>query len=95
MILFGSWVGGQPGPGSDVDYLLITNRELTPGDVERLAAPLANDLENDFGHLPEIHTTTPDEVRGRLGLDDSWLRMAISDGIVLYPPERHRSEFDE
>ncbi len=93
MILFGSRAYGRPGRDSDADFLLIANRLPTPADVERMAATLANDLETDLGFLPQIFPKTPDEVRAELLRGEPFLPKPISEGIVLYPPERPRSEF--
>lgn len=66
VILFGSRAYGRPAPDSDADFLLIANPLPTPADVERMAATLANDLETEFGFLPQIFPKTPDEVRAEL-----------------------------
>jgi hypothetical protein len=96
VILFGSrGPCGQPRPDSDVDFLLISNRKPSGDELNYLAAPIANDLENELG-IPRTHLfpRTPDEVRAELEHDGPFLPTAIGkEGLVVYPPERRRSDF--
>jgi predicted nucleotidyltransferase len=79
IILFGSYAYGTPAPESDVDLLVIMQ---TPHREIQQALEIRNFLNPLFGI--DILVYTPERVKQRLGLGDSFLREVIDKGIILY-----------
>lgn len=84
VILFGSYAEGQPTEDSDVDLLVVMPTDGSPADqsVEiRLAVrpPFPMDLL----------VRTPEKVRERLEMGDSFMRRILEEGRLLY--EAHHS----
>ncbi|MGH7454362.1 MAG: nucleotidyltransferase domain-containing protein [bacterium] len=79
VILFGSFAQGRPTPDSDVDLLIITEFEGRPVDksVEirlKVRPPFPVDLI----------VRTPEKVRERLAMGDSFMKEILAEGKVLY-----------
>lgn len=85
VVLFGSYAYGQPTEGSDVDLLVITPHRgagAAKASEIRLACPRNFSLN--------LLVRSPDEVRKRIGIGDTFLRDVISKGIVLHEDHHAR-----
>ncbi|OGX39534.1 MAG: hypothetical protein A3C53_01040 [Omnitrophica WOR_2 bacterium RIFCSPHIGHO2_02_FULL_68_15] len=80
IILFGSHAGGQPHPDSDVDLLVIMQSHKRP--AER-AAELSKFLEPRPFPV-DLLVRTPQEIRRRLAMGDSFIRDILRHGRLLY-----------
>ena len=80
IVLFGSYVYGNPSPDSDVDLLVILGTQARPVDrylsVSRLLRPRPFPLD--------ILVNTPDEIQQALERGDGFISELITLGRVLY-----------
>lgn len=79
VILFGSYAYGAPSPGSDVDLLIIMR--LQKRGVYQ-AAEIQTRVRPKFPL--DILVRSPEKVKKRLDLGDSFMREVITKGRVLY-----------
>jgi predicted nucleotidyltransferase len=79
IILFGSYAYGRPGPGSDVDLLVVMD---TPLKEMEQAVRICQAIEYHFGL--DLIVRTPATLARRLALGDSFLHEATHKGEVLY-----------
>ncbi len=79
IILFGSYAYGRPGPGSDVDLLVVMDTSLK--EMEQ-AVRICQAIEYHFGL--DLIVRTPATIARRLALGDSFLQEATRKGKVLY-----------
>ena len=84
IILFGSHAYGRPGPGSDVDLLVIMRFRGRP---VRQAIAILNKL-NVLTPI-DLLVRTPEQVQERLALGDQFMREILERGKVMY--EAHNS----
>jgi uncharacterized protein len=79
IILFGSHAYGQPTPESDLDLLVIMQFE---GDPLEQAVAMLNRLNV---LLPiDLLVRTPEQIRHRLEIGDSFMRDIVEQGKVMY-----------
>ncbi|OGZ83903.1 MAG: hypothetical protein A2599_01375 [Candidatus Staskawiczbacteria bacterium RIFOXYD1_FULL_39_28] len=79
VILFGSFAWGEPGPDSDVDLLIVKN---TTDDFFERGIAVRRIID---GVLPvDILVRTPEEIKRRLMLGDSFYVNIIKNGKQLY-----------
>lgn len=80
IILFGSYVYGNPSTDSDVDLLVILDTHARPVDrylsVSRLLRPRPFPLD--------ILVKTPEEIKQALERDDGFISDVVAQGRVLY-----------
>ena len=79
IILFGSYVSGNAGEGSDVDLLVILPFE---GQAIRKSAEILKKVQPRIPVDLLVHT--PDYVRNRLEWNDFFLREIMDRGKTLY-----------
>ena len=79
IILFGSYAYGRPGPGSDVDLLVVMD---TPLKEMEQAVRICQAIDYHFGL--DLIVRTPSTMARRLALGDSFLHEATHNGKVLY-----------
>ncbi len=79
VILFGSYVYGQPHPGSDVDPLVEMD---TPLRDAQQAARICQAIDYHFGL--DVVVRTPATIQKRLAQGDLFLAEVLSRGTVLY-----------
>lgn len=79
VILFGSYVYGQPTPDSDVDLLVIMPME---GNAVAKAVEIQLKLRPSFPL--ELLVRTPEKVRERLEIGDGFMREILTKGKILY-----------
>ncbi len=80
IILFGSRVYGKPRPDSDLDVLVVMDKE---GSHTELTTP----LKQLFSPQPiklDIHARTPTEVTRRLEMGDDFMQTIVGRGQKLY-----------
>jgi len=79
IILFGSYASGRPGPDSDVDLLVIMDYE---------GKPVYKAAEIRMKTMPEfpldLLVKTPQKIRERVKINDTFLKEILEKGIVLY-----------
>jgi uncharacterized protein len=79
ILLFGSYAWGAPTPDSDVDLLVILPFE---------GKPVAKSVEMRLKVRPpfpvDLLVRTPEKVRERLALGDSFMQSILEEGKVLY-----------
>jgi predicted nucleotidyltransferase len=84
IILFGSYAYGKPKPESDVDLLIVMSTSLRSRQqrlqISRALSPRPFPLD--------IVVRTPEQVRERIALGDSFLSEIASRGRVLYARAR-------
>lgn len=82
VILFGSYAYGNPGPGSDIDLLII--KETSERFVDRWVT--VRRLLSDPTRTVSLETfvLTPQEVSRRLAIGDQFLLEIVEKGKVLY-----------
>ncbi len=80
VILFGSYTYGNPRAESDVDLLVVMD---TPLKETQQALKIAQCLERDWFGL-DLIVCTPENLKKRIALGDSFLKEVITQGIVLY-----------
>ena len=79
IILFGSHAYGQPTPASDLDFMVVMQFE---GDPLEQAETMLNRLNM---LLPiDLLVRTPEQIRHRLEMGDSFMRDIIERGKVMY-----------
>ncbi len=82
ILLFGSSASGQPRPDSDVDLLVVMPFEGSPF---RQAAVVLGYVVRTVGVLPmDLLVRTPEQVRERVRMGDSFMREIIERGKVMY-----------
>lgn len=82
IVLFGSYVQGQPTPASDIDLLIIKDSQLSP--YQRLVQ-VRRLLRDPYRRIPiDLLVITPSELEERLKRGDQFLRTIVSQGKVLY-----------
>jgi predicted nucleotidyltransferase len=100
--LVGSWAGGEPGPDSDLDVLLITDAPdaYTTGTPWTEELPDAELVETrDWGALTERRLRFPSGLEVELGIAppawastdplDAGTRRVVRDGLwILHDPDR-------
>jgi predicted nucleotidyltransferase len=80
IILFGSYAYGNPHPESDVDLLVVMDK---PTKETQQAIRITQSLERDWFGL-DLIVCTPEKLKNRIALGDSFLRQIIRKGKVLY-----------
>lgn len=80
VILFGSYAHGHPTADSDVDLFVIMPSRQRPAERARLVSKLLHPRPFPV----DILVRTPQEVRQRLALGDSFIQEIITRGKVLY-----------
>jgi uncharacterized protein len=83
IILFGSYAGGQPHDGSDVDLLVEMETPLREADQ---AVQSCQQIEYHFGI--DLLVRTPATIQRRLAQGDGFLADVFSRGLVLYDSAR-------
>ena len=79
VILFGSYAYGKPTTDSDVDLLVIMDKNK---QMERPSLEVRNRLKPPFPL--DLIVKSPKHIRKRLKMRDYFLRDIINKGIVLY-----------
>lgn len=79
IVLFGSYAYGQPNSASDVDMLVIMDTNLKESEQ---AVTICRHLDYHFGL--DLIVRTPENVKKRLGLGDSFLYEITASGKTLY-----------
>jgi len=80
IILFGSYAYGNPHPESDGDLLVVMDK---PTKETQQAIRITQSLERDWFGL-DLIVCTPEKLKNRIALGDSFLRQIIRKGKVLY-----------
>lgn len=80
IILFGSYVQGNPRPESDVDLLVVMDTELKESKQAYL---IDESLDRDLFGL-DIIVRTPKNLKERIAWGDSFLKEIATYGQVLY-----------
>ena len=80
IILFGSYVWGEPKKDSDIDILIIKKTEKSPYQRIPEARKYLRSINKPF----DILVMKPDEVEKRLKLGDFFIEEIIKNGRVLY-----------
>jgi predicted nucleotidyltransferase len=80
VVLFGSLVKGEIGPGTDIDLFIVKSDvpELGVDRIRELDALVRYRLATDFV------VYTPEEVKQRLSLGDPFVKIILEEGRVLY-----------
>ena len=80
IIVFGSYIYGQPTPDSDVDLLIVMERDDRPAQraarVSKLLRPRPFPMD--------ILVRTPEEIQYRLQIGDYFIRDVIERGRIIY-----------
>jgi len=79
IVLFGSYSGGKPTPGSDVDLLVVMDHQGRPADQ---SVEIRLKLRPDFPL--DLLVRSPRVIRERLALGDSFIKEILEKGQVLY-----------
>jgi predicted nucleotidyltransferase len=79
IILFGSYAWGTPTPDSDVDLLVVLPFQ---GKSWRMASEIRKRAR--FPHAMDLLVRTPEQLRQRLAMGDTFLQEVIQQGRVLY-----------
>ncbi len=80
IMLFGSHAYGKPNKDSDVDLLVVLKSRKRPADRSTM-------VYKSMLYYPfpmDIIVRTPQEIRRRMGMGDSFYQEIISKGKVLY-----------
>lgn len=79
IILFGSHAWGQPGPDSDLDLLVVMH--FTGSPVKQAIA-----ICRELGLVTpmDLLIRTPEQLRRRLEIGDSFMREIVTRGKVMY-----------
>lgn len=82
VILYGSWVWGNPTPHSDIDILII--KDSKRGFHERClyAWHIIKDVIKGVDLIPIV--LTPKEVQKRLARGDQFIEKILEDGEIIY-----------
>ena len=78
IILFGSYAHGTPRPESDVDLLIVMDKDKN----ERKSLEIRRALNVNFGL--DLVVYTPEHLRQRIELGDSFLKEIVQQGKVVY-----------
>lgn len=81
VILFGSRAYGKPRPDSDLDLLIVMDKE---GSHAERIAPLKKLFPSSPFRL-DLQARTPAEVRQRLEMGDEFMQTIVGQGQKLYP----------
>lgn len=82
IVLFGSYAYGHPRPGSDIDLLIVMPFEGSPF---RQAALILGHVVKSVGVVPlDLLVRTPEQVRERIEIGDTFIREIIDHGQVIY-----------
>ena len=80
IIVFGSYIYGQPTPDSDVDLLIVMESDERPAQraarVSKLLRPRPFPMD--------ILVRTPEEIQYRLQIGDYFIRDVIERGRIIY-----------
>ncbi|MFA5863689.1 MAG: nucleotidyltransferase domain-containing protein [Phycisphaerae bacterium] len=79
VILFGSYAWGKPTPDSDVDLLVIM-----PFKEKPVAKAVEIRLKVRAGFPLDLLVKTPEKIKQRLAIGDSFIRDILKTGKVLY-----------
>ena len=79
VILFGSYAKGSAGPDSDVDILVIGDFEGRSVDK---SVEIRMKLQPSFPM--DLLVGTPEKVRERVEMGDTFMREILDEGVVLY-----------
>jgi predicted nucleotidyltransferase len=80
IILFGSYAYGKPRPESDVDLLIIMHETMPRW--KQVGAIYSS--FNPYPFSMDIHVLTPERLRERLALGDSFIQTVTTKGTTLY-----------
>ena len=82
IILFGSYVWGNPLLSSDIDMFII--KQTDKSFTERICEvyTVLREIQYNFPFEPIVYT--PDEVKRRLELGDFFIKKILTKGRVLY-----------
>ena len=83
VVLFGSYAYGRPGPGSDVDVLVVMPLDGNPVDK---SVEMRLKLRPRFPL--DLLIRTPAKIKERLALGDDFIRDILEKGKVLYEAPR-------
>jgi len=86
IVLYGSFVWGEPTASSDVDFLVIKHTDRPFLERMREVYRLVNLLHSEVAFEPLVYT--PQEIQNRLGLGDSFIKKILEKGEVLYDKEK-------
>lgn len=78
IILFGSYAFGTPRPESDVDLLIVMEKD----DNQRKSLEIRRELNVNFGL--DLVVFSPERLRQRIKLGDSFLQEIVQQGKVVY-----------
>ena len=84
VILFGSYAGGHPSPGSDVDLLVIMDFEGRP---QLQAYEIRKEIQRSFSL--DLIVRKPYEINKRVSQGDFFIKEILEDGKVLYERTGH------
>lgn len=87
IVLFGSHAYGKPHPFSDVDLLVVMPFEGSP---LQQAARILTKLEPQMS--VDLLVRTPEQVRQRLAMQDSFMREIMEHGKVAYETQHTRMD---
>jgi predicted nucleotidyltransferase len=82
MILFGSFVYGQPNSDSDIDLLIIKDTSAPPLERRIQVRQIVADPERRVPFSPLV--ITPEELERRISLGDPFYRDILTHGEVVY-----------
>jgi uncharacterized protein len=82
IILFGSYVYGEPSEDSDIDLLIIKETEKRPIDRWVEVKRLLRDIARTVPVSPLVYT--PKEIEERTAIKDFFLKEIFEKGEVLY-----------
>jgi predicted nucleotidyltransferase len=85
VILFGSHARGAPAPDSDVDLLVIG-----PFSGRGVDTSVAIQMKLRPGFPVDLLVRTPEKVRERIELGDTFLNEVLTEGRVLYNANDHQ-----
>lgn len=80
IMLFGSHAYGKPNQDSDVDLLVVLKSKKRPADRSSM-------LYKSMRYYPfpmDIIVRTPQEIKRRMGMGDSFYREIVKKGKILY-----------
>ena len=79
IVLFGSYAYGQPTNDSDIDLLVVMNHI---GNAAEQAATIRASMHSAFP--VDVLVRSPDKIRERLKMGDTFLETILEKGEVLY-----------
>ena len=80
IIVFGSYIYGQPTPDSDVDLLIV----MESGERPAKRAARVSKLLRPRPFPMDILVRTPEEIQYRLQIGDTFIREVIERGKIIY-----------